>query len=121
MRPAKEPMVTLQTRGTALMNKAAFEMLGKPAGVELFWSKEHRVMGMRPAHPQAPDAYPVRKPTKADAALVSIQKFRVVYGLDRSVSRRYRPKLVEGTMYIDIEEPIEEAVSPRRRDGTAAR
>lgn len=32
MRPAKEPMVTLPARGTAMLNKAAYELLGRPTG-----------------------------------------------------------------------------------------
>ena len=55
------PYVSLNRRGEIAMNARAFELIGKPASVALFYDRERRAIGVK--FPVAADRnfYPVRR------------------------------------------------------------
>jgi hypothetical protein len=57
---AKEPSVTVQKRGTIAMNRAAADLIGRPAAVELLYDAELAVIGLRAVDASAAHAYTVR-------------------------------------------------------------
>src|SRR5215212_10591398 len=49
------PFVTIQRGGRVMtINRAAYEMLGGPRAVELLYSKQNRVIGVRQVSPKEP-------------------------------------------------------------------
>jgi len=51
--------VTLNSKGVIMMNRKAFEELGKPKAAVLFIDKESSVIGISPAHEKLREAFPV--------------------------------------------------------------
>ena len=104
-RLSAHPMATIQKRGTLTINRGAYEALGQAPTVELYFDPGEKVLGLRPADPESPDAYPVRKQRNCRGYVVSLSAFCRFYGLDRSASRRYEVALVAGTLVIDPRKP----------------
>jgi len=51
--------VTLNHKGVIMMNRKAFEDLGKPKAAVLFFEKESGMIGVSPAHEKLREAFPV--------------------------------------------------------------
>ena len=75
------PTVTWQRRGTVGLSSAAYEMLGGPEAVTLHFDKTRRVMGIRAAHPKAPNAIQVRKQAASQSYLFTGVAFATRYGI----------------------------------------
>ncbi|MFC3297821.1 hypothetical protein ACFOD2_16695 [Clavibacter michiganensis subsp. insidiosus] len=64
--------MTIQKRGLMSINRAAYEAIGKPEGVELLWDPERKLIGFRPAPLTKSERLPRRtqvpNPEKADKA-----------------------------------------------------
>jgi len=54
------PHVTLNEKGVILLNKIAFESFGSPNAVTLLYDRTNGVIGLKPAEPDAPNAFPVK-------------------------------------------------------------
>lgn len=52
--------VTLNHKGVIMMNRKAFEELGKPKAAVLFFDKESSVIGISPAHEKLREAFPIQ-------------------------------------------------------------
>ena len=76
----REPAVTVQRDGVLLLNDAAYAAFGTPDAVELLYARRERVMGLRAATSNTPDAYRVRKPSAGPGFLVSGRAFTQHYG-----------------------------------------
>jgi hypothetical protein len=53
--------VTLDGRGRLLLNRKAFETIGKPQRVLLYFNRNKDTIGVRPAHDRLAEAFPVRR------------------------------------------------------------
>jgi hypothetical protein len=112
------PSVTIQKRGLLSINRAAYELIGKPEGVELLWDAENRIIALRPAPLSNQNAYPVRaQGTHADRGpwLIAGTLFTQFIGLDTTAARRWSPNVEDGLLLIDISKPGATASSPRGR------
>ncbi len=56
--------VTLSSRGVFLLNAKAFEAMDAPAAVTLLFDENNSVIGLKPADPRRPNAFPVRQKGK---------------------------------------------------------
>lgn len=115
---ATTPSVTIQKRGLISINRAAFDLMGKPEGVELLWDPEEKLIALRPATLDNPNAYPVRSQSKeVDRGpwLIAGTLFTQFIKLDTSEAFRWVPTLQEGLLVIDISKPGQRAVSNRQR------
>lgn len=77
-----------------------------------------RVIGLRPAHPENPNAYPARQQatkTGRGPALVAGTLFTQHIDLDTSVAYRWVPTVEDDILCIDISEPGKRATSNRSR------
>ena len=52
--------VTLNKKGTIMLNRKAFQDLGSPKAVVLFFEKTTSVIGVSPAHDKLREAFPVK-------------------------------------------------------------
>lgn len=113
------PSVTIQRRGMLSINRAAFEGLGKPEGVELLWDAERKAIAMRPAPLTNQNAYPVRPQGQNNAErgpwLVAGTLFTQFIGLDTSEAFRWTPTFEDGMLIIDVSKPGSRATNPRRK------
>ena len=76
------PTVTWQKRGTVGLSAAAYELLGRPEAVTLHFDKARRVMGIRAASPEAPNAIQVRKQAASESYLFTGVAFASRYGIE---------------------------------------
>jgi len=113
------PSVTIQRRGLISINRAAFEQLNKPEGVELLWDSDRRVIGLRPAALTNQNAYPVRPQVATNVEkgpwLIAGSLFTQFIGLDTTEAYRWTPSLEDDLLVIDISKPGSKASNNRRR------
>lgn len=113
------PSVTIQRRGLISINRAAYEGLGKPEGVELLWDAERKAIAMRAAPLTNQNAYPVRPQGQNNTGkgpwLVAGTLFTQYIGLDTTEAFRWTPVFENGLLIIDISKPGSRASSPRRK------
>lgn len=104
----KVPSVTLQKTGVLSLNRAAMALIGAPSYVELLWDSERKVMGLRAAAEENPNAYPARpQNAKADKGpiLVAAATFAQFYEIERESSRRWTPYVEDDVLCIDMSRP----------------
>lgn len=56
----RAPHVTINQKGTILLNRVAFEMAGAPMQVSLLYDKQQGVIGLQSARTSEPNTFPVR-------------------------------------------------------------
>ncbi len=114
------PFITLQRKGLMSLNRAAFQALGSPTAVTLLYHPERRVIGLRPADPSSPRAYPVRIQGSGSTYIVAGAAFTQFHGIPTNVARRYSAKLVGDVLTLDLTQDAPDVTGPRakeRRDG----
>jgi hypothetical protein len=102
------PFATIQRGGRVMtINRVAYEMLGGPEAVELLYSKQNRVIGVRQVSPKEPYAFPLRAQGRSGKEpsnyLVAIQAFTKHYGIDTSVAMRYPVEMQKGILTIPLD------------------
>jgi hypothetical protein len=102
----KKPSVTIQRKGILSFNQAAYAAIGSPEAVELLYDREERIVGVRPADPNAPHVYIPRSAVRKDYGpyLISGTAFVHYYGIDVTTSRRYPVTVEDGILCIDLKE-----------------
>lgn len=98
------------------INRVAYEMLGSPEAVELLYSKQNRVIGVRQVSKKEPYAFPLRgqgrKGHDPSNYLVAVQAFTKHYNIDTSVAMRYPAEMQEDILTISLSRGIV-ATGPR--------
>lgn len=93
-RASLTPTLTVTVRGTLNLNQAAYGSLGKPEAVVLLYAAEDRVIALRPAGRDEPDAYRVSPLGKSGRSwTVVAREFCAWIKADLSAARRYPLKL----------------------------
>ena len=82
--------VTINKRGHIYINKAAFDVLGQPAAVELSFDGNRRIIGIKPADIRRKNAFPTKS--------LSRGQYRRI--LAAAFFRHFRLRL-EGTQLVD--------------------
>jgi hypothetical protein len=105
---AGSPFATIQQGGRVMtINRVAYEMLGGPQAVELLYSKQNRVIGVRQVSPKEPYAFPLRgqgrRGKEPSNYLVAIQAFTKYYSIDTSVAMRYPVDMQKGILTIPLD------------------
>ena len=99
----QRPAVTIQKRGALALNPAAFEFLGLPKAVELFYDRQKRLIGIKKASLNNPDAYPVRNVGKSGASkAISAKAFLSYYNIPRDVARRWTVTKQREMLVLDL-------------------
>lgn len=111
------PTVTIQRKGLMSMNRAAHALFGSPAAVELLWDPERRVIGLRPAPLENPNAYPVRPQNDSGRGplLIATNMFTKFIELDTTEAKRWVPTVDDGVLLVDLSTPGARAISNRHR------
>jgi len=116
--PTDEPWVTRGATGYFVYNPAAFAALGRPAAVEYLYSPRTKILGFRAADPDSPLSYPVYQQGNSRNFQSAGQALHSHYGLPTEQAFRYRAELVEGILYIDLND---EDALPVGRKGAKAK
>lgn len=118
------PSVTIQKRGLISLNEAAQRMLDSPEAVQFLWDEDRRIVGLRAARLDEPNAYPARRQATGAGregrgpVLVAGTLFTKFIGLDTSVAKRWVPKLEGDLLTIDLNEPGQAVVANRSKRST---
>lgn len=100
------------------INKAAYEMLGSPEAVELLYSKQNRVIGVRQVSRKEPYAFPLRgqgrKGQEPSNYLVAVQAFTKHYNIDTSVAMRFPVDMQDDILTIPLDKGMV-ATGPRAK------
>lgn len=106
--PTQEPAVTVQRDAVFVLNPAAHAALKAPAAVELLYAPRQRVIGLRGASADTPNAYRVRRPSEGPGYLVSGRAFVSFYRIPTTVARRYHARLIGEILTFDLDETMDE-------------
>lgn len=103
---AKAPSVTIQKRGVISLNKAAHDQIDNAETVELLYDRDRQVMALRATDDSSPHAYAVRSGSRRGPgqAIVSATAFTANYGIDTTVTRRWKPFVENGMLCVDLTE-----------------
>jgi hypothetical protein len=71
----EEPRVTLDKRGVLYLNKLAFEALGSPAAVKLFFEENELVIALKPSDVRHKNAFTVKLHNPGTTRRINIQPF----------------------------------------------
>lgn len=101
------PMVAIHQRGVLAFNEQAFEALGKPEAIELFFDRDEMMIGLQGAPRNSPDSYAVRHHTKHSSQIAG-QSFLEFYEIPLDLrGRRYRAELQGGMLTVDLRQDPE--------------
>lgn len=116
---SRVPTLTVQKRGLISLNRAAWDLIDSARFVELVWDPERKLMGLRPTKEENQNAYPVRPQSNTNPnsgpVLVAGSLFTQFIGLDTTVAQRWTPKVIDGVLCVDLNEPGVKVQSNRDR------
>jgi hypothetical protein len=105
---ASVPIVAIHKRKLFAMNQLAYELIGEPEAVELFYAPFDQVIGIRPASRESPDAYVVRHHTRFSHQ-VEGKSFMSFYDIpDEVTGRRYKAELLDNVLAVNLKQKPEE-------------
>jgi len=113
MRSPKQPLITIQRRGTLSLNQAAYQLLGEPNFVELLYDEDEQIIGLRATNDKDPDAYPVHKQKESLTYLIAGMAFLNYLGIPFNEARRYVPKMIDDVVAIDLKSASKSVNGPR--------
>lgn len=111
----KQPLVSLQRKGTFTLNRAAYLTLGEPTHVELLFDGEDQIIGFRAVDPSASTAYAVRSTEPSGSYAVAGVAFVKHYEIDTTVARRWPAALDNGVLCVQLGGTGEEVVGRNPR------
>lgn len=119
IKPGKryEPLVTLQAKGVLWFNPAAYELLGRPAAVELMFDKLNGSIGIKAVPADSPHAVAIRRANSGDSRAISAATFCVYYGIRYENSLRFRNIRLDhdGILVLDLKDAREVVKRTLRR------
>ncbi len=107
-RPAQNDLATLtiQKTGIGTINKAAAEVLNQPDAIELGYDPEARVIAIKAAVPDSPNAIRIRRQGNSSTREFGVRAFLRFFGIEHEASRRYQAKPVRegGMLLVNLKE-----------------
>jgi len=99
-RVARNLRVSLNERGGFALNNKAFEDLGEPQAVEMFFDKINKLVGMRPCVPDVKHAYTVKQQGKSKSYLIRAMAFCSFYGIQVTGTMLFVEPSIEDKMLV---------------------
>jgi hypothetical protein len=104
--------LSIRADGNIALNKAAHAALGFTKAVEEEYDPDERLIALRPAAPECPNAYAVS--VNGANRTVSLRDFARRFGIPLAPTRRYQAELQGERLVVDLKQgPI--AVTERRK------
>lgn len=92
--------VTLSRKGEFTIGAAACRQLGEPAAVVLLFDRATRVMGVRPAHIRAENAYQVHRKLGGSHGVIRAIRFCKHHSLRVDQTVRFRTTAIEDAVLV---------------------
>ena len=73
--------VTLNGKGSIVMNRATHERMGGPGAYNILWDAANNTIGLKPTYPRTRNAYPVLKSGKHGGRRISAYRLLTEHGL----------------------------------------
>lgn len=107
--------VTLSPRRNLVLNRNAYEQLGRPAAVRLYYSRDRDAIGIEPTSPRLGDAFPVVA-NGAAGWRVSAAPFCRHFNISVDTTVRFAAPAFQGSsLLLSLAETISVARPKRRR------
>ncbi|MEP6788931.1 MAG: hypothetical protein ABJB40_10900, partial [Acidobacteriota bacterium] len=99
-----EPRVTINRKGLIYLNRKAYESLGSPKAVSLYYSREDDSIAIEPAYPRFAENFPVI--TKQEGHSIHAASFCRHFGISVPNTERFlRPDLnKQGALILGLRE-----------------
>ena len=112
-RIAKSMRISLNDRGTFSLNQKAFDDLGKPEAVELYYDKVNKLIAMRGCSPELKHASSVRQQGQTKSYLVRAMAFSTHYNINVKGTIVFsEPTIDDGMLVLAIATAVQ--VPPRK-------
>jgi hypothetical protein len=113
--PAKRLYVTLSTQNQILLNRRAYELLGRPSAVHLYYSRERDAIGIEVTSPRLNNAFPVM-PNGPAGWRISAAPFCRHFNISvETTSKFVQPEFKGNTLTLKLGEIVSVARPKRRR------
>jgi len=108
-----EKRVSFSNRGVLTLNQPAFDELGKPEKVELFFDRNERLIGLIKSQPDVPHAVRVRQQGTNKSWLINARPFGYHYSILPARTIRFKSIVVgaDGVMSLDLKSAKEVEVT----------
>lgn len=117
-RATRAPRVTINEMGLIYMNACAFDRLGKPDHVTLYYSPEDNSIAVEPEYPPTEETFPVNK--KVSGHVIHASTLCRHFGLQLTGTRSFLyPSVNNGILILNLAETT--AVSTRKPRRNAPR
>ncbi|HYJ89676.1 MAG TPA: hypothetical protein VEV84_00075 [Pyrinomonadaceae bacterium] len=94
--------VSINKDAEILINRHTYEQMNEPAAVVLLFDSSTYTIGLRPAIPLAPNAFPVRQKGKHGNRLISVRGFVDRHELKRANTVRFlTPAIEDGVLVLE--------------------
>jgi len=96
--------VTLSSKGELLLGARVYEKLGKPTSAVLLYDKLNSVIGIRPSHERAVNAYPFKSKPTVTYKVLRAYKFCRHFGIrvDRTIAFNMPEIDGRGMLHLDL-------------------
>jgi hypothetical protein len=108
--------VTWQKRGQVGLSKAAYNALGEPEAVKLYFDREQRVMGIKATDPQAPNAVHIKHQPGSGSAMFTGAAFATRYEVELGEAKRYPAEMQGDILTVDLKQKPMNASRAQKRD-----
>jgi hypothetical protein len=101
-----EPRVTINRRSLIYLNRKAYELLGSPKAVALYYSREDDSIAIEPAYPRFAENFPVI--SKQEGYSIHASSFCRHYGISVPKTERFiRPDFInEGALILNLRQTV---------------
>lgn len=108
------PTVTVQASGGMGLNDKAYELLGSPKAVQLYYDRESRRIGIKATDDNDPHGFPIRQSGESSMT-VTARSFYMYYGIDVQVTAKFRVEMEDGMLVFELgAEPVARRKSRRQ-------
>lgn len=95
------PTATLQKGGILSLNGAAHDLLGRAESFELLFSREERVIALRPSTEAHAYAFRIANENTGQG-VISLGRFAAHFGIDVTESQRLTPEMQDDMMLLRL-------------------
>jgi hypothetical protein len=114
----KDMQVTIQKGGISItFNRAAFEALGSPTGVQLSYHRSRKIIGVLPVDLKTTLGTRVNRQGKTNSYYIAGRAFTNEYEIDTRIARRYKAILEGNMLMVNLNGPSAEVTGPRLQKG----
>ena len=106
--------VSMSPIGEILINRHTYAEMNKPEAVVMLFNEEAGSIGLRPASPLMPNAFPLKNKGRCGHHLIRAKPFITKYDIRIDATVRFRSAVVEdGMLILDLRQMVFSRRTPR--------